>query len=66
MMENYNDLLTETAPAEQSDYDKASWKNRKKAEREEAFARVADSYTLAFETDQNSSTAQLADTATLL
>ena len=42
MMENYNDLLTETAPAEQSDYDKASWKNRKKAEREEAFARVAD------------------------
>lgn len=42
MMENYDDLLTETAPAEQSDYDKASWKNRKKAEREEAFARVAD------------------------
>ena len=30
MMENYDDLLTETAPAEQSDYDKASWKNRKK------------------------------------
>ena len=42
MMENYDDLLTETAPAEQSDYDKASWKNRKKAEREEAFARAAD------------------------
>ena len=42
MMENYDDLLTETAPAEQSDYDKVSWKNRKKAEREEAFARAAD------------------------
>ena len=42
MMENYDDLLTETAPAEQSDYAKASWKNRKKAEREEAFARAAD------------------------
>lgn len=42
MMENYDELLTENAPAEQSDYDKASWKNRKKAEREEAFARAAD------------------------
>ena len=31
MMENYDDLLTETAPAEQSGYDKASWKNRQKA-----------------------------------
>ena len=40
MMENYDELLTENAPAEQSDYDKASWKNRKKAEREEAFASV--------------------------